>query len=171
MWNRTHRAIGPLACQHVAIDACNHRVGIYRKFGLNWTSLATSGKTDRTYIEDVKDPIEVQLPGSDRLFVVLCVKESRDRISFTLLDDLPLNLADSPVIERSVGRPLDVCMVVAAHVVNRSIAPRTDWLSSSSCFPFNPRSRAWQTSAQDKPSSTQSCLLIIDSWGRVSRGA
>ena len=57
------------------------------------------GRADRTYVEDVKDPIEVQLPGSNNFFVALCVQESRERISSTLLDDLSLNLGHSPAID------------------------------------------------------------------------
>ena len=50
----------------------------------------------------MKDPIEVQPPGRDRLLIVLGVEESRDRISFTPLDDVPLDLGHSPAIEESV---------------------------------------------------------------------
>jgi len=48
------------------------------------------------YVKDTKDPIEVQPPGGDRLFIILCVDKSRDHVPFTLLDDLPLNLHDGP---------------------------------------------------------------------------
>ena len=56
-------------------------------------------RLDRTHIEDVKDPVEIQVPGSNRLFIVLGMKESRDSVPSTLLEKLPLNLAHSPAIE------------------------------------------------------------------------
>ena len=55
--------------------------------------------SDWTYIEDVEDPIEVRLPGSDLLSIVLREEESRDHISSTLLDNLPLNLGHSSGVE------------------------------------------------------------------------
>jgi hypothetical protein len=44
----------------------------------------------------MKNSIEVRLPGRDRLFVPLLVIMPRDRILFTPLDDVPLNLVRSP---------------------------------------------------------------------------
>jgi hypothetical protein len=49
------------------------------------------------------------------------------------------------------------------HAVNWLIAPHTELLRSFNNFPFNPRLRAVQTSAQASPSSTQSSSLVIDS--------
>ena len=40
--------------------------------------------------------VEVQPPGNDRLFIVLRMVESRNRIPFTPLDNVPLNLGYSP---------------------------------------------------------------------------
>ena len=40
--------------------------------------------------------VEVQPPGSGRLFVVLRVITSRDHIPFTPLDDVPPDLVHSP---------------------------------------------------------------------------
>jgi hypothetical protein len=49
------------------------------------------------------------------------------------------------------------------HVVNWLIASHTESLRSFNNFPFNPRLSAVQTSAQARPSSTQSSSLVIDS--------
>jgi hypothetical protein len=57
--------------------------------------------TDCTHVEDVKDPIEVLPPSSNHILVVLRAKESRDRISFSPLDDLPLDLGHGSAIETS----------------------------------------------------------------------
>ena len=51
----------------------------------------------------MKDPIEIQPPGCDRLFVVLSVEHSGGPISFTLLDDVALDLGHGPVIENLVN--------------------------------------------------------------------
>lgn len=51
----------------------------------------------------MKNPIEVRPPGGDSFFIVLRVEEPSDRISFTLLDDVPLDPGHSPAIERSVS--------------------------------------------------------------------
>ena len=47
----------------------------------------------------MKDPPEIRLPGSDRFLVALRVEKSRDRIPFTLLDDIPLNLRQRAMIK------------------------------------------------------------------------
>jgi hypothetical protein len=49
------------------------------------------------------------------------------------------------------------------HVVNWLTASHTESLRSFNNFPFNPRLSAVQTSAQARPSSTQSSSLVIES--------
>ena len=51
----------------------------------------------------MEDPIEVQPPSRDRPLIVLRVESSRDRISFTPLDDAPLDLGHRPVIANLVN--------------------------------------------------------------------
>jgi len=46
----------------------------------------------------MKNPVEVQPPNSDRLFVV-GVEESRDRIPFTPFDDLTLDIGHGPAVQ------------------------------------------------------------------------
>ena len=55
--------------------------------GSFWKRNVSTGvyRNDRTYVEDLKDLVEVQPPGGHRLFVVLRVEASRDRIPFTPL--------------------------------------------------------------------------------------
>ena len=50
------------------------------------------------HVEDMKNPAEVQLPGSDFPSVALCVKVSRNRALFALPGDIPLYLFHSPEI-------------------------------------------------------------------------
>lgn len=112
-----------------------------------------SNRVDLTYIEDVKDPDEVMFPNGN-LILVLRVEKSGSHVRFTLLYYLPLNLGHSSVIEALVSKSLSARSIGTAHEVNCSIALSTDSVSSSNRLPFNPRSRAWHTSAQASPSST-----------------
>ena len=132
----------------------NNDIRVYRKLGLEVGGQPWSRRSDGTYVEDVEDPVEVQPPGRDRPLIVLRVKNSRDRILSTPLDDAPLDLGHSPAIANLVSEWPGICIIGSAHVVNCSIASKTDWLSSSIRLPFIPRSRALQTSAQINPSST-----------------
>ena len=43
---------------------------------------------DETHVEDVKDPVEVRLPGDNLFLVVHCMEMLGNHISFALLDDL-----------------------------------------------------------------------------------
>ena len=68
--------------------------------------------------------IEVQPPGSGRLFVVLRVITSGDRIPFTPLDYVPLDLVHSP--DCGFGEELlqGVRIAGSTYVVSFSTAPR-----------------------------------------------
>ena len=45
-----------------------------------------------TYVEDLKDQLEVLFPTRNRIFIAHCVEESGSHISFALLDNLLLYL-------------------------------------------------------------------------------
>ena len=81
-------------------------------------SLAINSNGDQTYIEDVEDPIEVQLPARDILFIAFCTEEPGNRIPSSLLDDLSLYFRHGSAIGKSGVRPLDQCIIVSTHVVN-----------------------------------------------------
>ena len=55
----------------------------------------------------MNDPVEVQLPGSNRLSIIRAEK-SRDHVPFTLLDDFPFDLSHNPMIENTVSKMPDV---------------------------------------------------------------
>ena len=55
-------------------------------------------RTDRTYIEDVKDPKEVLLPSHNFYLIVLRVENSGGDIPFALLDDLLLDLCHGSMV-------------------------------------------------------------------------
>jgi hypothetical protein len=48
-------------------------------------------RTNRTHVEDMKDPDKVLFPCRNLFLIALREDESGHRISFTLLDDLPLD--------------------------------------------------------------------------------
>ena len=54
-------------------------------------SSRTTNGTSGTHVEDVEDPGNVLLPGSNLIFVALRQDESECYIPFTLLDDLLLD--------------------------------------------------------------------------------
>ena len=65
------------------------------------TGLQTPGRTDRTYIEDAKNPVKVLHPSSNLILIVLHGDHSGK--SFTLLGEFPPDLGHSSAIERSVS--------------------------------------------------------------------
>ena len=85
------------------VDVGNDYICIYRKFGLEVNSQRWPCGGDGTYVENVENPVEVQSPGGDRLFIILRVEDSRDRILFTPFDVAPLDLGHSTAIERSIN--------------------------------------------------------------------
>ena len=66
---------------------------------------------NQTYVEYLKNPVEVSFPTGNRTFVIHNVKCSRDNASFTQLGNLPLNFDHSSAIEQSVSVPLSVHVV------------------------------------------------------------
>jgi len=51
--------------------------------------------SDRTHIEDLKDLNKIQLAGGDLFLVGLCTEISRNRVSLSLLDNIPFDLRHS----------------------------------------------------------------------------
>jgi len=60
-----------------------------------------SCRGDGTHVEDANNPVEIQLPGRDRLFIVLRVVTSRDRVPSAPPCDVPLDLVHIP--DRELG--------------------------------------------------------------------
>jgi len=87
------------------MDVNDYGMGIDSQLGLRRGQLAAvrQERDDSTHVEDMEDPVEIQLPGSDLSRVVLRMEESRDRIPPTPFDDLSLYLCSGPGIESTVG--------------------------------------------------------------------
>ena len=71
----------------------------------------------------MEDPIEVQPPGSDRLFIVLCMNKSGETIPSGLLHDPLLDLRHCPAIGSVVSGSCTTCIAGSTHLVSCSIAP------------------------------------------------
>lgn len=80
---------------------------------------------DRTHFEDTQDRNEVQPAGGDPAFIVLCVEETTDRISFTQLVNVPLDRSYDSAIEGLVTVSHSIPRIAApTHVSSLSIASR-----------------------------------------------
>jgi hypothetical protein len=93
---------------------------------------------ERMHFKDTTDPIEIQSPGGDCLFIILRAELSKHRKLVTPLDDVPLDLDRSPAIVGLVSGLFGVRAAALTHVVNCSIASRVSWLSRSPCLPLTP---------------------------------
>ena len=65
-----------MCIRDITTNIRNVRVCVNRKFGLELNSWRWSHRNNKTHVEDMEDPIEVQPPGDNRIFVVLCVDKS-----------------------------------------------------------------------------------------------
>ena len=69
--------VASLACDHVAVDLQNHRIGIDRHLSLK-DGQRERDTISRTYVEDTKDPVEIRIPGGNRFLVIFCMDKSRE---------------------------------------------------------------------------------------------
>ena len=63
---------------------------------------------NRTHVKDMKNLVQVQPPGGDLFLVVLYTETSRNRISISLLDDIPFDLSHNPGVRQKtplIGYP------------------------------------------------------------------
>ena len=155
---------------HVPVYVGNYGVSVQGQLGLEGGVSGGQNGADRTYVEDLKDPNEVQLPGGDGFFVIFCMGKLGEQIPFLLLDDLYLDFCHSSAIDGVVSEAHIMYIIGRAYVVSCLIASHTDRFSSSNLLPPIPRSRAPHTSAQVSPSSTHSSLLAMVSWIHMSLG-
>ena len=88
---------GGLGVLDVLTNVGNNHICVDRKLGLETVGQRRPYAGDRTHVEDVEDPVEVQLPGPNRILVALRVEDSGEPIPFTLLSNLLLNFIHSSV--------------------------------------------------------------------------
>ena len=62
----------------ITANVRNVRVYVDRKFGLkmNCWCWPRKKKKNGTHVKDMEDPIEIQPPGGDCIFIILCVDQS-----------------------------------------------------------------------------------------------
>ena len=70
---------------------------------------------DRAHVQDLKNILEAQLPGSDRLFIFLCAETPIDRTPFIPLRELPPNICYGPGIESIIINGRDACRWFNSH--------------------------------------------------------
>lgn len=77
------------------------------KFGLEVGGWWWSYRGDRTYVQGMENPVELQTPGGDRFIVVLLAKTPRDRISSTLFNDVLLDFGHDTGIKNFISQSSD----------------------------------------------------------------
>jgi hypothetical protein len=100
-------------------------------------SSGPSNGINLTHVEYLKDSDKVLLPSRNLVLITLREDESGDRIPFSLLIDLPLHRNQGSVNDISVSGSRGIRITGMSHAVSSPIASRTDWLSPSTCLPFN----------------------------------
>jgi len=58
---------------------------------------------DGTHVEDLKNLVQVQLPGGNLFLVVLYTETSRNHISISLLDNIPFDLCHNPGVRQKAS--------------------------------------------------------------------
>jgi hypothetical protein len=100
-------------------------IGIDRKFSLETDGRRRKRRSERTYVEDLEDLVEIRRPARDLGLIVLCVEEARSCIALALFLDIPLDLRHSSEIGSTICQLSTLCTVVSTHVCARFIASRT----------------------------------------------
>ena len=86
--------------RNVMTSLSDCHVRMHRKFGLKIGGQWCEHRRDcRTHFKHLKDSIEVRVPASNRVLIVLRVEKTGDRFSFPHFDDAPLDLGHGPAIE------------------------------------------------------------------------
>jgi len=101
----------------------DHHMGVYDQFGLNGNDQRQPSRSGRTYVEDKKYPVELHLPTSNGVLIILCMEQSRDRVPPILFDDPPLDLCRSPAIKNVVGE-LSKSALLVQPTSSTDLSPR-----------------------------------------------
>ena len=85
--------------------------------------------SDGTHVEDLKNLVQVHPPGSNRLFIFLRIEMPRDRIPFSPLGDILLNICHDPAVESIMsGGSRYMSLVKHTPKIGLSHHTRTDQL-------------------------------------------
>jgi len=93
---------------------------------------------DRTHVKDLKNILEAQLPGSDRLFIFLRAETPTNHAPFIPLRELPPNICYGPAIERIIINGRDACCWFNSHrqLIYRTVHGLTELARSLSIRPL-----------------------------------
>ena len=111
---------------NISMDVGNGHVRVYCELGLGLNGQRRSCGGYRMYLKDMKDPVEFQPPGCDRIFITLRMEHPSDPITFIQLDDVLLDIGHSSVVGNLVSEYPGTCIAGSTHVVNCPIASKTD---------------------------------------------
>ena len=109
--------IGPLlAFHHGTVDVGNEPVSIrnaymrmQRKLGLEMDDQSCGQRIySRKYLKNVKNPIEIRPPGSNRDFFALRAENTRERVLLVRPDNALLDQRDGPAIGCGVSKSVTV---------------------------------------------------------------
>jgi hypothetical protein len=101
-------------------------VGVDCKFGLRAKGQQCWGRSDRTYIKDMKDPCEIRIPGCDLFLIVLGVEKAQNQVTLALFDNLPLDFCHRPAMNGIVSRQSGSHITYRTHAAKWAIVSRTD---------------------------------------------
>jgi hypothetical protein len=76
-----------------------------------------------THVKDTTDLLKVQPPGSNRLFIVVCVEQLAETSPFTSFENIRLDRGHSPTVQSLVNKSSGAG---STHVSSRPIASGTD---------------------------------------------
>ena len=86
-----------VSVRYNGLSARNNVVGV-RSRGIGIGGQGCKRRSDRTYVEDLKDPVEFSPPGRDLFFIDPRVEKVRNRVPLALFPDILLNLRHGSAI-------------------------------------------------------------------------
>ena len=97
--HHTILTVSPLTdVEYVLVYIGNYGVIVHNQLSLKKGVSDDKTGAQKTHIEDNKDPVELKLPTSNHLFVILGMPKSRDSIAPALFDDFVLYVRNGPTI-------------------------------------------------------------------------
>ena len=87
-----------LSARNDVVGVRSRGVGIDCKFSLETGGQGCERGSDRTYVEDLKDPVEFSPPGRDLFFIDPRVEKVRNRVPLALFPVILLNLRHGSAI-------------------------------------------------------------------------
>ena len=130
-----------MGIRNVAKNIRGINIRVCCEFSLQGDGWRPSDTGEQAHLEDVTNPIEIYLPGSNCLLLVLYAEGSGEYAPFTSLSDTPLDLFHGALIKNMVGKSSDTCSTSPTHVVRCSIVSKIGEPDWGTPLPLIPLSR------------------------------